>query len=40
VLVGWPGQPVEIGQRTVFGHRASIVGAQVGNLARSATGPY
>ena len=23
VLVGWPGQPVEIGQRTVFGHRAS-----------------
>ena len=26
VLVGWPGHPVEIGQRTVFGHRATIVG--------------
>jgi hypothetical protein len=30
VLVGWPEHPVAIGQRTVFGHRATIVGARLG----------
>ena len=34
VLVGWPDQPVEIGQRTVFGHRATVVGARVGRPVR------
>ena len=38
VLVGWPGQPVEIGQRTVFGHRATIVGARVGDLCEIGNG--
>ena len=31
MLVGWP-EPIEIGQRTIFGHRATIVGARVGEL--------
>jgi carbonic anhydrase/acetyltransferase-like protein (isoleucine patch superfamily) len=38
VLVGWPQHPVEIGQRTVFGHRATIVGAQVGDLCEIGNG--
>jgi carbonic anhydrase/acetyltransferase-like protein (isoleucine patch superfamily) len=38
VLIGWPGQPVEIGQRTVFGHRATIVGARVGDLCEIGNG--
>jgi carbonic anhydrase/acetyltransferase-like protein (isoleucine patch superfamily) len=38
VLVGWPDRPVEIGQRTVFGHRATIVGARVGDLCEIGNG--
>ena len=38
VLVGWPDQPVAIGQRTVFGHRATIVGARVGDLCEIGNG--
>jgi len=38
VLVGWPRQPVEIGQRTVFGHRATIIGARVGDLCEIGNG--
>ena len=38
VLVGWPEQPVAIGQRTVFGHRATIVGARVGDLCEIGNG--
>ena len=38
VLVGWPRQPIEIGQRTVFGHRATIVGARVGDLCEIGNG--
>src|SRR4051812_25875354 len=37
-LVGWPGRPGEIGQRTVFGHRATIVGARVGDLCEIGNG--
>ncbi len=33
-----PGQPVEIRQRTVFGHRATIVGARVGDLCEIGNG--
>jgi UDP-3-O-[3-hydroxymyristoyl] glucosamine N-acyltransferase len=39
VVIGTREHPVRIGQRTVFGHRAQIVGATVGDLARSATAP-
>lgn len=38
VLVGWPDHPVEIGQRTVFGHRASVIGAVVGDLCEIGNG--
>ena len=38
VLVGWPDHPVEIGQRTVFGHRATIIGARVGDLCEIGNG--
>jgi carbonic anhydrase/acetyltransferase-like protein (isoleucine patch superfamily) len=38
VLVGWPGHPVEIGQRTVFGHRACVLGAHVGNVCEIGNG--
>jgi carbonic anhydrase/acetyltransferase-like protein (isoleucine patch superfamily) len=38
VLLGWPGCPVEIGQRTVFGHRATVVGARVGDLCEIGNG--
>jgi len=38
VLVGWPGHPVEIGQRTVFGHRACVLGAHVGNMCEIGNG--
>jgi carbonic anhydrase/acetyltransferase-like protein (isoleucine patch superfamily) len=38
VLVGWPGHPVEIGQRTVFGHRATVVGARVGDMCEIGNG--
>jgi carbonic anhydrase/acetyltransferase-like protein (isoleucine patch superfamily) len=38
VLVGWPGHPVKIGQRTVFGHRACVLGAHVGNVCEIGNG--
>jgi carbonic anhydrase/acetyltransferase-like protein (isoleucine patch superfamily) len=38
VLVGWPEHPVQIGQRSVFGHRATIVGAHVGDLCEIGNG--
>ena len=38
MLVGWPEHPVEIGQRTVFGHRATILGARVGDLCEIGNG--
>jgi carbonic anhydrase/acetyltransferase-like protein (isoleucine patch superfamily) len=38
VLIGWPDHPVEIGQRTVFGHRACVLGAQVGNMCEIGNG--
>jgi carbonic anhydrase/acetyltransferase-like protein (isoleucine patch superfamily) len=38
VLVGWPDHPVEIGQRTVFGHRATVVGAHIGDLCEIGNG--
>src|SRR5882757_722584 len=38
VLVGWPDHPVDIGQRTVFGHRATVLGARVGNLCEIGNG--
>ena len=38
VVVGTPGHPVRIGQRTVFGHRAAIVGATVGDLCEIGNG--
>jgi carbonic anhydrase/acetyltransferase-like protein (isoleucine patch superfamily) len=38
VLVGWPEQPVEIGQRTVFGHRATVIGARIGDLCEIGNG--
>src|SRR3954469_17473452 len=38
VILGWPDHPVEIGQRTIFGHRATIIGARVGNLCEIGNG--
>jgi carbonic anhydrase/acetyltransferase-like protein (isoleucine patch superfamily) len=38
VLVGTPQHPVQVGQRTVFGHRATIVGATVGDLCEIGNG--
>jgi carbonic anhydrase/acetyltransferase-like protein (isoleucine patch superfamily) len=38
VVVGTPEHPVRIGQRTVFGHRASIIGATVGDLCEVGNG--
>ena len=38
VVIGTPGHPVRIGQRTVFGHRAAIVGATVGDLCEIGNG--
>jgi len=38
VVVGTPEHPVQVGQRTVFGHRATIVGATVGNLCEIGNG--
>jgi carbonic anhydrase/acetyltransferase-like protein (isoleucine patch superfamily) len=32
VVIGTPEHPVRVGQRTVFGHRATIVGATIGDL--------
>jgi carbonic anhydrase/acetyltransferase-like protein (isoleucine patch superfamily) len=38
VVIGTPRHPVRIGQRTVFGHRATIVGATVGDLCEIGNG--
>jgi carbonic anhydrase/acetyltransferase-like protein (isoleucine patch superfamily) len=38
VVVGTPEYPVRVGQRTVFGHRATIVGATIGNLCEVGNG--
>lgn len=38
VLVGTAEHPVRIGQRTVFGHRATVVGASVGDLCEIGNG--
>jgi carbonic anhydrase/acetyltransferase-like protein (isoleucine patch superfamily) len=38
VVVGTPEHPVRVGQRTVFGHRATIVGATVGDLCEIGNG--
>ena len=38
VVVGTPQHPVRVGQRTVFGHRATIVGASVGDLCEIGNG--
>src|SRR4051794_16455017 len=39
VVVGTGEDPVRIGQRTVFGHRAQIIGATVGDLCERGNGP-
>jgi len=38
VVVGMPEHPVRVGQRTVFGHRATIIGATIGNLCEIGNG--
>ena len=38
VVVGSRERPVRIGQRTVFGHRAQIIGATVGDLCEIGNG--
>jgi carbonic anhydrase/acetyltransferase-like protein (isoleucine patch superfamily) len=38
VVVGTPTHPVRVGQRTVFGHRATIIGATVGDLCEIGNG--
>jgi carbonic anhydrase/acetyltransferase-like protein (isoleucine patch superfamily) len=38
VLVGTASSPVRIGRRTVFGHRATVVGATVGDLCEIGNG--
>src|ERR1700683_4053126 len=38
VVIGTPEHPVQVGQRTVFGHRATIVGATVGDLCEIGNG--
>ena len=38
VAIGTPEHPVRVGQRTVFGHRATIIGATVGNLCEIGNG--
>src|SRR5712691_5798272 len=38
VVIGTPEHPVSIGQRTVFGHRAAIIGATIGNLCEVGNG--
>jgi carbonic anhydrase/acetyltransferase-like protein (isoleucine patch superfamily) len=38
VVVGTPTHPVQVGQRTVFGHRATIVGATIGDLCEIGNG--
>jgi carbonic anhydrase/acetyltransferase-like protein (isoleucine patch superfamily) len=38
VVIGMPEHPVRVGQRTVFGHRATIVGAAIGDLCEIGNG--
>src|SRR3954453_10222905 len=38
VVIGTPEHPVLVGQRTVFGHRATIVGASIGDLCEIGNG--
>jgi carbonic anhydrase/acetyltransferase-like protein (isoleucine patch superfamily) len=38
VVVGTPEHPVHVGQRTVFGHRATIIGATIGDLCEVGNG--
>jgi carbonic anhydrase/acetyltransferase-like protein (isoleucine patch superfamily) len=38
VVIGTPEHPVRVGQRTVFGHRAAIIGATVGDLCEIGNG--
>ena len=38
VVIGTPAHPVRVGQRTVFGHRATIVGATIGDLCEVGNG--
>jgi carbonic anhydrase/acetyltransferase-like protein (isoleucine patch superfamily) len=38
VVIGTPEYPVRVGQRTVFGHRATIVGAAIGDLCEIGNG--
>ncbi len=38
VVIGTPAHPVRVGQRTVFGHRATIVGATIGDLCEIGNG--
>ena len=38
VVIGTPEHPVRVGQRTVFGHRATIAGAAVGDLCEIGNG--
>jgi len=38
VMIGTPAHPVRVGQRTVFGHRAAITGATVGDLCEIGNG--
>jgi carbonic anhydrase/acetyltransferase-like protein (isoleucine patch superfamily) len=38
VVIGTPEHPVRVSQRTVFGHRAAIVGAAIGDLCEIGNG--
>jgi carbonic anhydrase/acetyltransferase-like protein (isoleucine patch superfamily) len=38
VVIGTPAHPVQVGQRTVFGHRATIIGAAIGDLCEIGNG--
>jgi carbonic anhydrase/acetyltransferase-like protein (isoleucine patch superfamily) len=38
VVIGTPEHPVRVGQRTVFGHRATIIGATIGDLCEIGNG--
>ncbi len=38
VVIGTPEHPVRVGQRTVFGHRATIAGAAIGDLCEIGNG--
>lgn len=38
VVVGTPQHPVRVGQRTVFGHRATIIGATIGDMCEIGNG--